>query len=226
MRSVINAQTQRGCAARVIAVAPVVGLEGPWAGPSGDRFEGVPANAFLHPMIDRNVQPGEWGVGMVQRGKFPRKVALCARVRYREGVAKRVWTQVVHSRCLNPSRQAPEGVPMASTRADQVAHLLFELKRGNKLSTYSLIARRAGFNPGANGRTMESCLKVVRRDWPHLHWWRAIKDDGSVETEQETLLRQAGYDLQVPSGAKTLQVVSIETHVMTWEEVAPPVAEA
>ena len=47
-----------------------------------------------------------------------------------------------------------------------------------------------------------------------------------METEQETLLRQAGYDLQVPSGAKTLQVVSIETHVMTWEEVAPPVAEA
>jgi len=113
---------------------------------------------------------------------------------------------------------------MASTRADQVAHLLFELKRASKLSTYSLIARRAGFNPGVNGRTMESCLKVVRRDWPHLHWWRAIKDDGSIETEQENLLRQAGYDLQVPSGTKTLQVVSIESHVMTWEDVAPGTA--
>lgn len=46
---------------------------------------------------------------------------------------------------------------MASTRADQVAELLFELKRAGKLATYTVIARKAGFSPGTNGRTMESC---------------------------------------------------------------------
>jgi alkylated DNA nucleotide flippase Atl1 len=112
---------------------------------------------------------------------------------------------------------------MATTRADLVAEILWELKRASKLATYTVIARRAGFSAGTNGRTMDSCLKVVRRDWPHLHWWRAIKDDGPIETEQEQKLKEAGFEVALNPGSKKLTVVSIETHCMIWESptVAP-----
>ncbi|MFN7803117.1 MAG: hypothetical protein ACK5TO_03840 [Planctomycetaceae bacterium] len=113
---------------------------------------------------------------------------------------------------------------MASTRADLIAELLWELKRASKLATYTVLARKAGFSPGTNGRTMESCLKVVRRDWPHLHWWRAVKDAGPIEQEQEKLLRDAGYDLAPHPETKKLCVVSIESHCMVWD--APATAEA
>lgn len=121
-------------------------------------------------------------------------------------------------------RQAFEDLGMASTRADLVAQLLFELKRASKLATYSVIARKAGFSPGSNGRTMESCLKVVRRDWPHLHWWRAVRDDGPIEAEQEAKLREAGFELAVSPTTNKLAVVSIETHCMVWD--APAAATA
>ena len=106
---------------------------------------------------------------------------------------------------------------MASTRADQVAEILWELKRAGKLATYTVIARRAGFSAGTNGRTMDSCLKVIRRDWPHLHWWRAIKDDAAIEADQETALRTAGYELAQHSSGKRLVIVGIETHCMVWD---------
>jgi alkylated DNA nucleotide flippase Atl1 len=67
---------------------------------------------------------------------------------------------------------------MASSRAQEVAEILFELKRADKIATFSSIAGKAGFSAGANGRTVVTCLKTVRRDWSHLQWWRAIKDDG------------------------------------------------
>jgi alkylated DNA nucleotide flippase Atl1 len=118
---------------------------------------------------------------------------------------------------------------MASSRADEVAEILWELKRANKISTYSNIARRAGFSAGSNGRAMDSCLKVIRRDWPHLHWWRAVKDDFALEngSEQETALRDAGYPLEAAQNGKQVVVVSVEQHLMTWEVVpaAAPTAE-
>jgi len=114
---------------------------------------------------------------------------------------------------------------MASSRAEEVAEVLFELKRAGKISTYSNIARRVGFSAGSNGRAMDSCLKVVRRDWPHLHWWRAVKDDLACEngSEQEAALRDAGFTLEASQNGKHVTLVSVE--VMTWE-VAPAAAPA
>ena len=114
---------------------------------------------------------------------------------------------------------------MASSRADEVAEILWELKRAGKIATYTLIARRAGFSAGNGGRAMDSCLKVVRRDWPHLQWWRAVKDDGTLEngSEQELKLREAGYALEPSRGGKHITLVAIEQHLMTWEETATAV---
>ena len=115
---------------------------------------------------------------------------------------------------------------MASSRADEVAEILWELKRAGKIATYTHIARRAGFSAGNGGRAMDSCLKVVRRDWPHLQWWRAVKDDHTVEAgaEQEAKLREAGYALESNEGAKLAVLVSIEEHLMVWEVAVPAVA--
>ena len=66
---------------------------------------------------------------------------------------------------------------MASMRAELVAEVLWELKKINKLATYTEISQRAGFKPGANGKTILTSLDVVKRDWPHLQWWRALPDD-------------------------------------------------
>ena len=78
---------------------------------------------------------------------------------------------------------------IASTRAQAVATILWELKRAEKLSTLSAIADRAGFSPGPSGRTISTCLKTVRRDWPHLEWWRAVADNGQLEQEQASFLK-------------------------------------
>lgn len=114
---------------------------------------------------------------------------------------------------------------MASSRADEVAEILWELKRAGKIAKYTHIARRAGFSAGSGGRAMDTCLKVVRRDWPHLQWWRAVKDDGTLETgsEQESKLREAGYDLE-PTG-KHFTLVGIEQHLMIWQEATAAAAE-
>jgi alkylated DNA nucleotide flippase Atl1 len=116
---------------------------------------------------------------------------------------------------------------MASSRAEEVAEVLFELKRAGKVSTYSHIAKRAGFSAGSNGKVMDSCLKVVRRDWPHLHWWRAVKDDGLLETgsEQAKKLAENGYDVEA-TGDK-VKIIAMQSHVMVWLEPEPaPVATA
>lgn len=109
---------------------------------------------------------------------------------------------------------------MASSRADEVAEVLWELKRAGKVSTYSEIARRAGFSAGSNGRAMDSCLRVVRRDWPHLQWWRAIKDDGFLElgSEQETRLREAGYEIEQLASNQKGTLISMQSHLMLWIE--------
>lgn len=108
---------------------------------------------------------------------------------------------------------------MASTRAREVAEVLWELKRAEKVAKYSAIARRAGFSAGANGRAMLTCLRTVRRDWPHLQWWRALKDDGLLEkdSEQAQLIREAGFDLE-PTDEGFLSVSELDEHLMEWEE--------
>jgi alkylated DNA nucleotide flippase Atl1 len=117
---------------------------------------------------------------------------------------------------------------MASSRADEVAEILWELKRAGKVATYTLIARRAGFSPGNNGRTMDSCLRVVRRDWPHLQWWRAIKDDCVLEngSEQESKLREAGFELAPATGGKHFTLAAIESHLMVWKEAESAAPQA
>lgn len=116
---------------------------------------------------------------------------------------------------------------MASTRAAEVAEILFELKRADKVATYTEIATRAGFSPGANGKTMIGCVTRVRRDWPHLQWWRAISDEGIVEegSEHATALAEGGYPLEsVDDGKMTLE--SIEDHLMAWNAEGVVVAVA
>jgi alkylated DNA nucleotide flippase Atl1 len=134
------------------------------------------------------------------------------------GIRRREWS--VHSCSLRTITLEDEF--MASSRADEVAEILWELKRAGKIATYTLIARRAGFSAGNGGRAMDSCLKVVRRDWPHLQWWRAVKDDGTLEngSEQELKLREAGYTLEPGRGGKQITLVGIEQHLMVWEESA------
>lgn len=109
---------------------------------------------------------------------------------------------------------------MASTRAQEVAEILWELKRADKVATFSAIARRAGFSAGAKGRTMATCLKTVRRDWPHLQWWRAIKDDGLLEEDSEHAkrLRESGFELRPADGQKDkVTLAQLEQHLMQWQ---------
>ncbi|MBR9802970.1 MAG: hypothetical protein ACE37I_13465 [Rubinisphaera brasiliensis] len=86
---------------------------------------------------------------------------------------------------------------MSSTRAEAVAEVLWELKRADKMATFSEIATRAGFSAGANGRSMQTCLKHIRKDWSHLEWWRAISDDLIVakDSEQYEELAESDFEL-------------------------------
>jgi alkylated DNA nucleotide flippase Atl1 len=107
---------------------------------------------------------------------------------------------------------------MVSTRAADVAEVLWELKRAGKLQDYSTVAKRAGFSAGANGRAMITCLKTVRRDWPHLQWWRAIKDDGVIEeSEQAELLRENGFEVGEQKDG-TLVMTLEDDHRMVWAD--------
>jgi alkylated DNA nucleotide flippase Atl1 len=111
----------------------------------------------------------------------------------------------------------PGAVFMSSTRANEVAEALFELKRADKFATYSAIARRAGFSAGSNGRAVKTALKAVRRDWPHLQWWRAIEDNASIEAgEQERMLRDLG--LEIENGDKTPTVALAQDQMMDWTQ--------
>jgi len=111
---------------------------------------------------------------------------------------------------------------MSSSRAEAVAEILWELKRADKLATYTEIAQRAGFSPGANGRTMNTCLKHVRRDWPHLQWYRALSDDLLVEKEGEQYeeLTEAGYEF-VESEDKddSMKLANPDEALLNWSAV-------
>lgn len=108
---------------------------------------------------------------------------------------------------------------MASIRAEAVAEVLWELKQLEKLSTYSQVAERAGFKPGVNGKTIMTCLETVKKEWPHLQWWRAVQDEGrlTAESEQAEILAGKGYELQPLSGRKAVvEIVNFETHTYFW----------
>lgn len=107
-----------------------------------------------------------------------------------------------------------------SSRAEQVAEVLWELKRAEKLATYSLTAERAGFSAGSKGRTIITCLKKVRTDWPHLQWWRVIDDKCCVEknSEQARELEKNGFSMEAAaSDDKFLTIASSEEHLICWE---------
>lgn len=108
---------------------------------------------------------------------------------------------------------------MASTRAADVAEVLWELKRAGKIATYSTIARRAGFNPGAGGRTVDTALRTVRQDWPHLQWWRAVNDKLVFEKDSEHAekLQECGFHLEDGAKDNTVQLADADEHLMTWE---------
>jgi alkylated DNA nucleotide flippase Atl1 len=109
-----------------------------------------------------------------------------------------------------------------SSRAEQVAEVLWELKRAEKLGTYSLIAERAGFSAGSKGRTIITCLKKVRMDWPHLQWWRAIDDQCCVEkdSEQAQELEKNGFAMEAAASQdRLLAIASSQDHLICWETI-------
>jgi alkylated DNA nucleotide flippase Atl1 len=109
---------------------------------------------------------------------------------------------------------------MASTRAPAVAEILWELKRLDRIAKFSAIAERAGFSAGANGRAMMTCLKTVRKDWPHLQWWRAIRDDGTVKKggEQANELKNWGVEFTEDLEEGRVGVLVDESRLMVWAE--------
>lgn len=121
---------------------------------------------------------------------------------------------------------------MATTRAEEVAELLWELKRASKLGKYTIVARRAGFSAGANGKAMETTLRTVRRDWPHLQWWRTISDTLTIDKDSEQAKKLAEAGIELKSGKdNTVTLATPEELLMEWPEApasvpaAPEVAE-
>jgi alkylated DNA nucleotide flippase Atl1 len=104
-----------------------------------------------------------------------------------------------------------------STRAQAIAEILWQLKKADKLATLTSIAARAGFSPGPAGRTVGNCLKTVRRDWPHLQWWRAVADNGHLDDEQRSCLAKAGYETEI-EGDGSVVVKSFSAQLLNWEE--------
>jgi alkylated DNA nucleotide flippase Atl1 len=106
---------------------------------------------------------------------------------------------------------------VSSIRAQAIAQILWELKKAEKLATLTSIAARAGFSPGVNGRTVSTTLKIVRRDWPHLQWWRAVADNGRLDEEQRSYLTNAGFGSETDEGGDVV-IERFTEQLMTWEE--------
>ena len=111
------------------------------------------------------------------------------------------------------------GGMMTTQRAEGVAEVLWELKRADKLGTYSAIATRAGFSAGSNGRAMRTTMVAVRKHWPHLQWWRAVTDDGILEKDSDQIghLEGAGYEFEAHDD-DGVQLKELEAALMSWEE--------
>ena len=107
---------------------------------------------------------------------------------------------------------------MASTRAPAVAEVLWELKRADKVATYSTIANRAGFSAGSNGRAMLTCMKTIRRDWPHLQWWRAIRDDLTVTVGEHAQELEEWGATVTPKEDDRVAVELENEKIMNWED--------
>jgi len=108
---------------------------------------------------------------------------------------------------------------IASTRAQAIAQILWELKKAEKLATLTSIADRVGFSPGANGKTVSTSLKTVRRDWPHLQWWRAVADNGQVDAEQQSYLAEAGFESEIVEDGD-FAIKSFAAQQMIWEDAS------
>jgi alkylated DNA nucleotide flippase Atl1 len=107
---------------------------------------------------------------------------------------------------------------IASTRAQAVADILWELKKADKLATLTAVAGRAGFSPGPRCNTISSCLKNVRRDWPHLEWWRVVSDNGQLDAEQAACLTAGGYGIS-GIGSDRFEINQFDEQLLTWEVV-------
>lgn len=106
---------------------------------------------------------------------------------------------------------------VASIRAQAIAHILWELRKAEKLATHTSIADRVGFSPGVSGRTVSASLKTVRNEWPQLQWWRAVADDGKVDEEQGSYLSEAGFESE-PVESGLFEIKSLSEQLMIWEE--------
>jgi hypothetical protein len=114
---------------------------------------------------------------------------------------------------------------ITSTRAQAVAEILWQLKKADKLATVTSIATRAGFSPGSAGRTFSNCLKTVRRDWPHLQWWRAVADNGQLDDEQRGCLAKAGFGTETAEDGSVV-VESLSAQLLNWEEQQDRLSES
>lgn len=111
---------------------------------------------------------------------------------------------------------------MSSARAQAVAEVLWELRQAEKLATMSRVARRAGFSPGVNGKTILNVLQGVRREWPHLQWWRVVGDDGTlVNEEHASCLKKSGIAVTEDKKGRSSVLVE-ETLIMIWDEDPAP----
>jgi len=106
---------------------------------------------------------------------------------------------------------------VTSARAQAIAQILWELKKAEKPATLTSMANRAGFAPGVNGRTVSTSLKTVRRDWPHLQWWRAVADNGRIDEEQKSCLAEAGFGSEIV-GDGGVAIKSFAAQLMIWED--------
>lgn len=105
---------------------------------------------------------------------------------------------------------------MASTRAPAVAEVLWELKRADKIASFSAVADRAGFSAGANGRAMTTCLKTIRKEWSHLDWWRAVRDDGVIEDEEHAA-ELKGWGAELSDDGRQVSILIDESRIMVWD---------
>ncbi len=106
---------------------------------------------------------------------------------------------------------------MSSLRAELVAEILYGLKKENRYATLTAIARRAGFSPGAQCRTILACMNTIQKDWPHLEAWRAIHDDGITpkSSPQAEALQKQGIELR--DDGENWTIILDERTLMVWE---------
>jgi hypothetical protein len=92
----------------------------------------------------------------------------------------------------------------------------------DKIAKFSTLGGRAGFNPGANGRAMQSCLDTIKKEWPHLQWWRAIRDDGTIEkgSSQQAELAAWGATFSDETDSGRVCVMVDEARLMVWDGAA------